>query len=732
MGERFGKYELLQRIAVGGMAEVYVARTYGAEGFVKELVIKRILPQYNEDPDFVTMFINEARLAAKLQHANIVQIYDFNHVDDVYYIAMEYVDGSDLRKIQGVAKRRKIAIPASLAVHVGVEALKGLHYAHTRSDRGRPLELVHRDISPHNLLFSFSGELKVADFGIAKVAALASATRTGMVKGKLTYMAPEQVRGDPIDARCDLYSLGIILWELLSGQRLYGDVGSEGELVVAARRGVVTPLAEVAPDVDPQLASVVSRLLEPSPDDRYGSAAEALADLSRFHGATHAIEVSEFLQQLLPASAEAGRRGETEIQQVVSPEVKSAPADAATHTRQPELADSEQQSEDDPAQARRQSPSIAQEQGSALTHQSEAGPESWQLGSASPQHLDTPVAVDRESGLDGPGSISGATPMAAELASMARPRLSGVFWATCLVLLFSAAGLSWWLSSTQSSTQARSSRSDATPRLAKLELFGPEGTRFEIDGVPVLGKPPYRLHGAKGTKLQLVAKLGEQVLQRQLQLGDEKVLRLSAASFSSRAAKPAVSAKVQPGADKKTASAANSSSANKAPHTGDLARPKPGLPADLSKRASKSSKSSKDAVRQDAKAAAARRKKRREKKRATAQKKALAAKAAAAAREALLAAAKKRSQDASKKRHLSSVKTKKTSKPAGFGSLTVTVDPWAKVYLDGRHIGITAIRNYRVRVGRHRLELRNGELRKSERITIVIRKDKRHMVRRRW
>ncbi|MBW2730989.1 MAG: serine/threonine protein kinase [Deltaproteobacteria bacterium] len=329
---RFGKYELIQRIAIGGMAEVFLARTYGAEGFVKELVIKRILPQLNEDPDFVSMFINEARLAARLQHANIVQIYDFDHVEGNYYIAMELMDGADLRRIQSAASRRAMPLPRTLGIHVGIEVLKGLHYAHTREHHGEALQIVHRDISPHNLLLSFAGEVKVVDFGIAKVAALHAATRTGMVKGKLTYMAPEQVRGDPVDSRTDLYALGIILWELLTGRRLYENAGSEGELVAAARRGQVPPLAECLPDVEVELAGVVDRLLCPDPAQRYVSAADALADLSQFSGATDAFEVSEYLRRLLPAGAERERRGQTAMMGQGPPSVIAAPADAATAT----------------------------------------------------------------------------------------------------------------------------------------------------------------------------------------------------------------------------------------------------------------------------------------------------------------------------------------------------------------------------------------------------------------
>ena len=331
MSEQFGKYELIRRIGIGGMAEVYHARTYGAESFVKEVVIKRILPAFSEDPDFVTMFINEARIAAQLHHANVVQIFDFDAIEGIYYIAMEWIDGPDLRKVQFASRRRDRPIPISLVVHVGVEVLKGLHYAHTKTVSGVPLGLVHRDISPHNLLLSFAGGVKITDFGIAKVAALASATRTGIIKGKLAYMAPEQACGESIDCRTDLYALGVILWELFAGRRLYSEAGSESELIAAVREGRAADLDSLRPDLPEGLGSVVMQLKAPDPSDRFSTAAEALNSLGRFVQPGDGLSVSAYLKELLPAEAERDQRGRTKI---ATPEPKPilAPPDAPTHT----------------------------------------------------------------------------------------------------------------------------------------------------------------------------------------------------------------------------------------------------------------------------------------------------------------------------------------------------------------------------------------------------------------
>ena len=327
----FGKYRLIRRIGVGGMAEVFKATKGGAEGFVKDLVIKRILPAYNEDRDFVRMFINEARLAARLQHTNIVQIFDFDNEDGSYYIAMEWVDGTDLKKVMDSARRRAMPLPMSFAVHVAVEALKGLHYAHSRTHQGKALQLVHRDISPHNLLVSFSGEVKITDFGIAKAAALAASTQGNVVKGKLPYMSPEQVLGQKLDARSDIFSLGIVLWEMLTAQRLYSG-NTTAELISQVKDARVPAISSLNAQVPPELESVTMKMLAATTERRYSSAAEALADLSRSAEVGGALEFAHYLQQLLPEEATRERRGETDVMAEAGAVATAAP-NAPTNTR---------------------------------------------------------------------------------------------------------------------------------------------------------------------------------------------------------------------------------------------------------------------------------------------------------------------------------------------------------------------------------------------------------------
>jgi len=290
---RFGKYQLVERLAAGGMAEVFRAKALGAAGFEKDIAIKRILPQFSADEAFVKMFIDEARLAAQLQHRNIVQIFDFDQVDGAYYIAMELVEGCDLKLLA----RRSERLPVSVSLYVVSEALKGLGYAHQRTINGQPLHLVHRDVSPHNILVSRSGEVKISDFGIAKAQARATATGSGIIKGKLSYMSPEQARGDKIDHRSDLFAAGVVLHELLSGVRLFeGD--SEMEIIAKVQRCQVA-----APNISPPVDTVTLKLLAREPVARFGSAAEAVRALASCPGFT---DESDTLAELVRrAMAEA-------------------------------------------------------------------------------------------------------------------------------------------------------------------------------------------------------------------------------------------------------------------------------------------------------------------------------------------------------------------------------------------------------------------------------------------
>jgi len=282
MGERFGNYEIIRKLATGGMAEVFLAKQTSLGGFERLVCIKRILAHLGEQEDFVKMFQDEARIAANLIHPNIAQIYDIGEVDDAYYIAMEYVRGEDLRHVYNKEVARGRAMPAEPAAHVIMGAAAGLDYAHKQASiDGRPLGIVHRDISPQNLLVTYDGHVKIVDFGVAKAAGKMAETRAGVLKGKYSYMSPEQASGDPIDNRTDVFALGITLYEVTTGVRLFKR-DTELETLHAVIESKVTPPTEIIPGYDSALQDIVLKLLARDPDDRYQTAGEAGHDIEKF------------------------------------------------------------------------------------------------------------------------------------------------------------------------------------------------------------------------------------------------------------------------------------------------------------------------------------------------------------------------------------------------------------------------------------------------------------------
>ncbi len=271
-GTPIGKYVVKRKLAEGGMAEIYLATARGAEGFEKDVVIKRVRSFLSDDEGFVRMFINEARLVSRLNHANVVQIFDFDKHEDSYYLAMEYVRGSSLWELRKRCREKGIRMPPVLTAHVGAQVAAGLHYAHrAKSSEGEPLGLVHRDVTPHNVLLSFDGAVKLTDFGIAKAGN--RLTQPGVLKGKFAYMSPEQARGEDVDARTDVFALGVVLWEMLTGGRLF-DGDSEVAVLRAVRESLIVPPARLNPDVPEALDAVVLTALARDPEARYQSAGE--------------------------------------------------------------------------------------------------------------------------------------------------------------------------------------------------------------------------------------------------------------------------------------------------------------------------------------------------------------------------------------------------------------------------------------------------------------------------
>jgi serine/threonine protein kinase len=283
MAERqFGPYRLVHQIAVGGMAEIYLAKTRGIAGFEKYVALKMIHPNFSSDESFVEMLIDEAKISVQLQHANIAQAFDLGRVDQIYYITMEYVDGADLYKILRRAAERGISMPVDVAAFIAKEMANGLDYAHRRRDlSGQALGIVHRDVSPQNVLISHAGEVKLVDFGIAKATMKARQTAVGVIKGKYYYMSPEQAWGDRVDHRTDIFSTGVCLYEALTGRMMYQEEDLQ-KLLQVVRRAEIPPPTTRRRDIPPQLERIVMRALARERDERYPSAGDMATDLERF------------------------------------------------------------------------------------------------------------------------------------------------------------------------------------------------------------------------------------------------------------------------------------------------------------------------------------------------------------------------------------------------------------------------------------------------------------------
>ncbi len=245
--QSLGPYQLVRLIAEGGMAEIYLARTQANDGADRFLAIKVIRDRFSRDEDLIETLTNEAQLTVQLRHPNILQVFDLAQYNDRYFMTMEFIDGRDLSVVMGRLQARRLQMPFAAAAFIVSEAAKGLHYAHIcRDQRGLPLNIVHRDVSPQNILISFRGLVKVADFGIAKANVKRSDTQMGIIKGKFAYMSPEQAWGDTLDKRSDVYSLGVVLYELLTGQAMYGSQ-DQFTVIKAVRSGAITPPPRASP-----------------------------------------------------------------------------------------------------------------------------------------------------------------------------------------------------------------------------------------------------------------------------------------------------------------------------------------------------------------------------------------------------------------------------------------------------------------------------------------------------
>jgi serine/threonine protein kinase len=275
-----GRYKIIKRVADGGMAEIFLATQLGREGFAKPVILKRIHTTIYADPQFRNMFIDEAHISMSLMHSNIAQVLDLGVSAGRYFLVLELVDGWDLGRVLHRAATAGVRLPRELALHVTAEVCRALAYAHAKTDGQKPLGIVHRDVSPHNVLLSEQGEVKLTDFGIAKAMNKREHTGAGVVKGKVAFMSPEQAMGKPIDARSDLFALGTVLYLLVTRTRPF-EGPSDLETLLRVQKGDFRAPEEAAPDLQPEVAAVVARAMRKEPAERYQSADEMLGDVER-------------------------------------------------------------------------------------------------------------------------------------------------------------------------------------------------------------------------------------------------------------------------------------------------------------------------------------------------------------------------------------------------------------------------------------------------------------------
>lgn len=306
----FGRYVLLDKLAVGGMAELFLAKVVGEAGFEKTCVIKRLLPHLSVHEDFVAMFLDEARLAARLDHPGIVQVFDLGHAQDDYFLAMEYLAGEDLASVLRRTHALGRQVPVDVAVRVIARAAEALHFAHElKGPKGAPLDLVHRDVSPSNLFITYQGAVKLLDFGIARAASQLRQTQAGQIKGKAPYMSPEQISGRAVDRRTDLWALGVCLHELLTGRRLFTG-GSKHAVISAVLEGPIPAPGALRPGLPSALSEVVQRALMRDPAARFQTAADFRAALERsgLLGTEPQVSLGDYLSELF-----GGARAEIQL-----------------------------------------------------------------------------------------------------------------------------------------------------------------------------------------------------------------------------------------------------------------------------------------------------------------------------------------------------------------------------------------------------------------------------------
>ena len=332
---RFGKYLILDKIATGGMAELFRAKITSVEGFEKLVAIKKILPNLTQDSNLINMFIDEAKLAAMLTHQNIVQIYDLGSMEGAYFIAMEYIQGKDLSVLSNKSKEKGLPLPLEYALYITSRICSGLDYSHNLKDfQGNPLKLIHRDISPQNILVTYEGEVKIVDFGIAKAARKTADTREGLIKGKVAYMSPEQAAGKTIDHRSDIFSAGILLYEMITGVRMFD--GADLNVLDKVRNADFQKAETIVSELPAEVSEILRRALARAPSRRYKSCVAMLADLeeclSSFAVRPRAEGLSHYMKALFAEEIAAEAAALLKIEAEVSSLKEEGASDGKTKT----------------------------------------------------------------------------------------------------------------------------------------------------------------------------------------------------------------------------------------------------------------------------------------------------------------------------------------------------------------------------------------------------------------
>ena len=313
-----GRYALYGKLATGGMATVHFGRLLGPVGFSRTVAIKRLHPQYAKDPEFVAMFLDEARLAARIQHPNVVATLDVVAMDEELFLVMDYIRGESFSRLLRGARRRNLKPPEGFIASIASGMLHGLHAAHEATDeRGQPLKVVHRDVSPQNVLVGVDGVPRVLDFGVAKAAARIQVTRDGQMKGKLSYMSPEQLRGRAVDRRSDVFAAGVVLWESLTGERLF--VGEDAtEVLTRILKQEVAPPSAFNPSIQPAVDALVLRALRKDPDERFQTAREFAIAIEETMAPLSSREVGEWVEEIAGESLELREQALAEIESISS------------------------------------------------------------------------------------------------------------------------------------------------------------------------------------------------------------------------------------------------------------------------------------------------------------------------------------------------------------------------------------------------------------------------------